>query len=372
MSLKILHTADVHLGAKFLGLGRKGEHQREQLLQAFDETINLAVRERVDLFLIAGDLFDSPGVSRSLIARVAFRLRDLASVGIPVVVSPGTHDPYGERSVWRAGEFADVDNLTVFNSEEMLPVEFPELDCVIYGNANVKPYSNKHPLAGLEPEATARWRIGMLHASFEIPDVVDDTYVVTSEEVSDCGLDYVALGHYHSLSDRSAGGVGAFYPGSPEMVRMQKGEFGHVLLVEFGDGVSVESVRVGKRVYEEITIKAEDTAAPGMAAVIESRADVNKILHVFIEGVRRPGFGDVEELLASVSDDFYHVLLTDRSWVAPSDLKPDAYPESSPARLYLSVLEKRLEGASDSEKEEIVDAMQVGLALLSDGEAPCG
>jgi DNA repair exonuclease SbcCD nuclease subunit len=371
MSLKILHTADVHLGAKFLGLGRKGEYQREQLLQAFDETVNLAIRERVDLLLIAGDLFDSPNVSRSLIARVAYRMHDLAAVGIPVLVSPGTHDPYGERSIWRASELADVENLTVFKTEQMLPVRFPELDCTVYGNANVKPFANKYPLAGLELTAEARWQIGMLHASFEIPDVVDDTYVVTAEQVRDCGLDYLALGHYHSLSDRSAGGVGAFYPGSPEMVRMQKGDFGYALLVEFDDGVTVDSFKVGKRTYEELTIKAEDVGAVGMTAMIESRADVNKVLHIFIEGARRAGYPDVEELVASVSDNFFDISYIDRSWVAPSSLEPDAYPEGSAARLYLGILKASLTGSSDSEKDEITDAMQHGLTLLSDGEAPC-
>jgi DNA repair exonuclease SbcCD nuclease subunit len=360
MSLRILHTADVHLGAKFLGLGRKGEHQREQLLQAFDETVNLAIREKVDLFLVAGDLFDSPAASRSLLARVAYRIRDLGAVGIPVVVSPGTHDPYGERSIWRTSELADIESLTVFKSEEMRPARFPELDCAIYGNANVKPFANKYPLARLRLSGEARWQVGMLHASFEIPDVVDDTYVVTAEQIRDCGLDYLALGHYHSLSDRSEGGVGAFYPGSPEMVRMQKGDFGYVLLVEFDDGVTVESVTVGKRVYEELTVKAEDAGAAGMAAMIESRADVNKVLRIFIEGARKSSFPDVDELVASLSDHFFDISYVDRSWAAPSDLEPSSYPEGSAARLFLGILKRRLEDATDSEKEEIVDAMQLG------------
>jgi DNA repair protein SbcD/Mre11 len=369
MPLKILHTADVHLGAKFLGLGRKGEHQREQLLQAFDETVNLAIRERVDLFLVAGDLFDSPNVSRSLVARVCYRMHDLGAVGIPVVVTPGTHDPYGDRSIWLAPEIAEVENLTVFKSERMLPVDFNELDCTVYGNANVKPFANKYPLADLELEGHARWQIGMTHASFEIPDVVDDTYVVTSEQVADSGLDYLALGHYHSLSDRSAGGVGAFYSGSPEMVRMQKGEFGYVLLVEFDDGVTVESVSVGKRTYDELTIKAEDVGAAGMAAIIESRADVNKVLNILIEGVRRADYPDVDELVASLNDGFFHIMYTDRSWAAPTTLDPAAYPEGSPPRLYLSVLKGMIAGASDTEKDEITDAMQIGLSLLTRGQA---
>ncbi len=373
MSLKLLHTADVHLGAKFLSLGRRGEDQRAQLLQAFDDTVNLAIRERVNLFLIAGDLFDSANVSRSLVGQIAYRLRDLGAVGIPVVVTPGTHDPYGERSIWRATELTEVENLTVFKTEEMTPADFPELDCTVYGNANVKPFANKYPLAGLRIQDDSRWRIGMLHASFEIPDVTDDTYIVTAQQVKDCKLDYLALGHYHSLSDRSAGGTISFYPGSPEMVRMQKGDFGNVLLVEFEEsGIEIESVQVGVRTYEELTVKAEDVGAAGMDAMIRSKADVDKVLHLIIDGVRRPGYPDLEELVDSVSESFFHITCTDRSWAAPSSLEPGAYPEGSPARLFLGVLKKRMETASESEREEIVDAMQVGLALLADGDDACG
>lgn len=371
MPLKILHTADVHLGAKFLSLGRKGEYQRAQLLQAFEDTVNLAIREQVDMMLVAGDLFDSANVSRLLLGRVAYRLHNLAALGIPVVVSPGTHDPYGERSIWRASELSALENLTVFKSEEMKPEKFPELDCVVYGNANVKPFANKYPLSGIKPADESRWRLGMLHASFEIPDVVDDTYVVTPAQIAACDLDYLALGHYHSLSDKSSGEVTAFYPGSPDMVRMQKGDCGYVLLVEIDEtAVKVQPVKVGKRCYEELTIKAEDAGATGLAAMIESRADVEKVLHIVVEGARRPGFPDLDEMVGSLAESFFHISVTDRSWAAPSTLEPSAYPEGSPARLYLQALKGMPGESSESEKDEITDAMQVGLAMLLGGEQP--
>ena len=57
--LKILHTADIHLGAKFSGLGNKGVSQREQLRITFENVIASAINERVNIVLIAGDLFDA-------------------------------------------------------------------------------------------------------------------------------------------------------------------------------------------------------------------------------------------------------------------------------------------------------------------------
>jgi DNA repair exonuclease SbcCD nuclease subunit len=51
--LKVLHTADVHLGAKFSGLGHKGASQREQLLVTFRNVVDTAINEKADIVLIA-------------------------------------------------------------------------------------------------------------------------------------------------------------------------------------------------------------------------------------------------------------------------------------------------------------------------------
>lgn len=365
MPLKILHTADVHLGARFLGLGRKGQELRSRLLQAFDNTVNLAIREKVDLFLVAGDLFDSPDVSRTLLAQVAYRLQDLSAVGIPTCISPGTHDPYGPDSIYNAPEFSGIVGLVVFDSEEMLPAAFEELDCVVYGNANMTPFRNRYPLESLRVDEQFRWRIGITHASFEIPDLVDDTYVVTPAQVSASGLDYLALGHLHSYSDRSSGDVTAFYPGSPEMVRMQKGDTGNALIVELADEeIWVRPCRTGSLAYEEVAVRAEEATSVKLISVLESRADTDKVLQVNVEGMRPPGYVDPHELVGHLSEMFFLLRLTDRSWPAPSAIDPAEYPAGSPAAEFLRLLSERLAGAPDSEREEVREAMMVGLSYL--------
>ena len=57
--LRLLHTADVHLGARHADLGNQAAAQRERQFAAFRATIDLALGEQVDALLIAGDLFDS-------------------------------------------------------------------------------------------------------------------------------------------------------------------------------------------------------------------------------------------------------------------------------------------------------------------------
>ena len=54
--LRLLHTADIHLGARHSDLGERAAAQRERQFAAFRRSVDVALEERVDLFLIAGDL----------------------------------------------------------------------------------------------------------------------------------------------------------------------------------------------------------------------------------------------------------------------------------------------------------------------------
>ncbi|MDF2734993.1 MAG: hypothetical protein K0S97_1616, partial [Chloroflexota bacterium] len=118
--LRIIHTADVHLGARHDDLGEQASAQRERQFDAFTAAIDLALTEKVDLFLIAGDLFDSNVQPRRSVERVAAQLKRLSESKIRTVVLPGTHDCFDRSSIYRAydlkalaGSLPDDDLVTV-------------------------------------------------------------------------------------------------------------------------------------------------------------------------------------------------------------------------------------------------------------------
>src|SRR5438874_3925903 len=104
MSVRILHLADLHLGAAFPAYGEHGQERTRDFLSAYLRAVDFAAGEPkpVDLVVIAGDLFDTHDPDEGLLFQVETSLEKLAKAKVPVVLVPGTHDAYSyRRSVYR-------------------------------------------------------------------------------------------------------------------------------------------------------------------------------------------------------------------------------------------------------------------------------
>jgi DNA repair protein SbcD/Mre11 len=84
--VRILHTSDWHVGRTIRGRSRVEEHR-----SVLAEIAGLAADRRVDLVLVAGDLFDHAAPTAEAESVVYRALLDLAEVA-PVVVVGGNHD----------------------------------------------------------------------------------------------------------------------------------------------------------------------------------------------------------------------------------------------------------------------------------------
>ena len=85
--MRFLHTGDWHVGRSIRGRSRD-----EEFAGALDEVIAIAIDEKVDLVLVAGDIYDQRAVSADADRLVFGALLRLSSAGIPVVAIPGNHD----------------------------------------------------------------------------------------------------------------------------------------------------------------------------------------------------------------------------------------------------------------------------------------
>ncbi len=95
--ITIVLTADNHLGYTVPGQHpRKREEQRQRQRHAFQQATDFAVGQGVDLFLQAGDLFDTPRPDEQDRSFVAARLAQLKQSGIRVFALGGVHDTPAE------------------------------------------------------------------------------------------------------------------------------------------------------------------------------------------------------------------------------------------------------------------------------------
>ena len=99
--MRLLHTADWHLGRTMRGRSRVPEFEA-----VLSEVCDIAVDEDVDVFLVAGDIWDTMSPSPEADRLLNSTLRRLVQAGIDVVLVAGNHD--NPRRLAALGTLADL------------------------------------------------------------------------------------------------------------------------------------------------------------------------------------------------------------------------------------------------------------------------
>lgn len=87
--MRILHTADWHIGQTLKGFSREHEHRA-----VLDQLVELVREREIDAILVAGDVFDHPipsGAAQLLLYETLVRL-NASRPGIQIVITAGNHD----------------------------------------------------------------------------------------------------------------------------------------------------------------------------------------------------------------------------------------------------------------------------------------
>ena len=389
--LRLLHTADVHLGARHADLGDAATAQRERQFAAFKAAVDLAIEQKVDLFLVAGDLFDSNTQPRRSVERVGAEIARLVQAKIRSVIVPGTHDCYERASIYRAydlkamaGSTPDDDLVTVITPDQPT-LHLPMLDATIHATvfatkrAPYSPLRDVHVDSATEPRAT--WHIGVVHGALAIPDRTDrDEVVVTKEEIAASGLDYLALGHWHSTQKGKAGSTTYAYSGAPEPVAVDQDGAGKVLVVSLDDAaggksVTVEEAAVGRTTFERLDVDAARLdGQPDLIAKLQAKANPDLVLEARLTGVRPDELdvdpGEVEEQLKG---SFLRLRVRDQSMPALSegaipsaDTITGAFIRDVEGRI--AELEADPSDAATLEASELRDVLRLGRLLLAGHE----
>ena len=363
--LRLVHTADVHLGRSSKAFGTAAAAHRRRLRQAFERCVACCTERGAQLLVIAGDLFDSPRPPEGEAEFVWAKLSGLAAGASPVttIIVPGTHDPVRSGSIYDRWQAQGLPPGVHLLTPEQPTVNLPELSVAVTFAENVD---------DLRPDAAARWNIGVIHGSAQIPGLVDDDSVIfTQDQLAATGLDYVALGHWHSYHEYRCGTVRAAYPGSPEIIGLDQAERGQVLVVDLDeDGeVTWEQVTTGSLQYREQAFDLADCRSGEeliQRALEVAGADV--ILDVRLTGIAPPELVlDLDEVTERVEDHFFRVRLVDDSHPDWDEAEPG--PPGLVSGRFRELMKERFEAAEGDEERQVIErARRLGLALLAGRE----
>lgn len=264
--MKFLHTADWQIGMRAAMLGDKGERVRAARLESARHVVEWARREHVDFVVAAGDTFEHNGVERLKVREAA---KILGGAGCPVFIIPGNHDPLTLGSVWEDTAWNEWSNLHILTLPE--PVET--------GAATFYPCpvsagdSRDDPTGWIQVKGDAI-AIGIAHGSVENA-AYEQTLPIARDGAAVHGLDYLALGHFHSktLYTDEAGAVRMAYSGTHEATAFTEPASGNVLIVEIahrGAAPQIQTVRTGS--LEWLTLDRE-IAGPGQIGVLAAELD---------------------------------------------------------------------------------------------------
>jgi DNA repair exonuclease SbcCD nuclease subunit len=256
-------------------------------------------------------------------------------------------------------------------------------DVVVHGPVFATKRAPHSPLRDLQVtgDDTAMWHVGMVHGSLAIPDRTDgDEVVITREEIEASGLDYLALGHWHSTQQGKAGTTTYAYSGAPEPVAVTQDGAGKVLLIQLDDAagqrtVKIEERAVGRTRFQKLDVDAATLAGqPELLRQLAARADPDLVLDVRLTGVR-PDELDVspDEVEDQLRGSFLKVRVRDTSapaLTAGNLPSPDTIPCAFIRNVEGRIAELEAEGSAmaTTEASELRDTLRLGRLLLAGHE----
>ena len=383
--LRVLHTADVHLGARHADLGEQAAAQRQRQFAAFRATVDLALAEKVDLVLIAGDLFDSNVQPRRSVELVAAELRRLVDARIRTVLIPGTHDVYDRASIYRSYDLPALagavgsDLLTVLTPERD-SVVLEAIDVVVHGCVFATKRAPHSPLRDLDVR-TDTGRRGTSGSSTGRSRSPARPTATRSSSRPRRSPRLASTTSPSAIGTRRAGAVPVARStptrARPEPVALDQDRAGKVLVVTLDErngakSVAIDERQVGRTRFEKLELDAAGVGSqPALVELLAARADPDLVLDVRLIGVRPDELDlHVEEVEAAVGGQFLKVRVRDGS-VPPCRRAPSRPPDTVLGAFIRDVEAQvaELEAAGDDAwPRELRDALRLGRLLLAGEE----
>jgi DNA repair exonuclease SbcCD nuclease subunit len=369
-----IHTADWQLGKPFArveDLSKRVRLQQERI-SVLHRIADAVTDRNADFVLVAGDLFDSTTVTRTIVSEACSAI---GRMSVPVYVIPGNHDHGGPGGIWEQAFFRQeseqlAPNLTILLSPEVVQTEHAVLfPCPLlrrHDSTDTTAWLRQIDADDLEQFGN-KPRIVLAHGSTQGFGSVeededsggDSTNQIDLTRLPSGVFDYVALGDWHGTKEVAAN---AWYSGTPELDRFPKGDSnrpGNILVVQSTRGASpaVTEIATAKFRWHERAFRfSEDSALElfqqNIAEVIGNRVGEDLMRLDLTGSLGLVGQASLETILESLRSRLLRVKLSINVRIAPTSAEIESLTMRSDdpviaevARTLLSLAEGESENA---------------------------
>ena len=363
--IRILHCADMHLGAELSTFGRKAVTRRAEVKRTFLNILKLCQDEKIQLLLIAGDLFDNVHVQKTMLEEIKNGLAGLEDTTI--AIAPGNHDPITEDSPYLLKDFWP-DNVIIFKGA-LEKIELEKLGVRLWGGAFTGTYQTDSMLKNFTIPDDELINICVIHGELVAPHQKSNYNPITEMQLKNSKVDYVALGHIHEQTEvLKAGNTYYAYSGCPEGRGFDELDEKGVYIGTVSKGLCrLKYRRLCQRMNVELHVDISDAKNSKMAADIildkmKSRYEENyseNLYKVILEGMIADNVSiDIDDIKAILYEIFF-VKIKDHTTVK---IDFDAVPEETTLRnIFIRKMMERINDAGPDEKEKLNKALRLGL-----------
>jgi DNA repair protein SbcD/Mre11 len=371
---RLLHLADLHLGWRARDMSEvQARVRRERRDDLLVRAVDLALEERVDVVVVAGDLFETFDPEPTLVEWALRHLERLPAAGIELVTVPGNHDELTYAgSVYRT--YAERWPGHLVTSPMPSKVATLDLDggpLHVYGVAYVGGVTDVRGVAAALPSPSGEGvHVFVAHGTLLSPGAAlaagERSLPLDRAALERAGYDYVALGHVHAPGASRLGAAWAVYPGCVGGKGLDDLGSRHWTVVDLApSGASVREVPAKVQPLRHVTLDVSGRDDEGAVSdAIMALADSDALVRVRLVGALAAPLS-AEALEERCAPGFFQLEVRDET-TAVSGALLEAWAASPTVRgAFVRRLQRRLAAAEgDADRALATRALLAGLDAL--------
>ena len=259
MSVRILATADIHIGRCPSKVQDSEDKKRFSCAQMWHAIVKLAIEESVDLVTLSGDIVDHDNRFFEATGPLEAGLTKLAAAGIHTYAVAGNHD---YDVLPRIVDVVGTNHFHLLGRNG----SWEQMDFVRDGQPLLRIHGWSFPNSHVLTNPLANWpastdndlpAVGLLHADLDVPN--SQYAPVSQAELQSRDLTMWLLGHVHRpklYKDEASPVPDVLYPGSPQA--MDPGETGShgpwLIEIHSRHDIKASPIALSKVRYTELTV----------------------------------------------------------------------------------------------------------------------